>query len=174
MVGLWREISCSSCTSFQQFYFNTWHVEVGLLLDGFLLWISLPEIGISGVRLLLLLFWLLSSWLMGQLVDTMGLKMLQQTLTATKGPAHTQHKLYFFFRNPGRTFHTRSMGKDVHRCGLACDVSDALSEQIAWHNLSTACIISLSIKLVSQSYLGNHRASLQCDPWCASADVPSL
>jgi len=64
-----------------------WHVEVGLLLYGFLLWISLPEIGISWVGWLLLLFWLLGTWLMGQLVDPMRLKVLQQPLTATERPS---------------------------------------------------------------------------------------
>lgn len=64
-----------------------WHVEVRLLLDGLLLWISLPEIGIGWVGRLLLLFRLLSSWLMGQFVDPMGLKVLQQPLTTAKRPS---------------------------------------------------------------------------------------
>ena len=120
----------------------TWHVEVGLLLYGFLLWIGLPEIGIGWVRWLLLLFWLFGTRLMGQLVDSMGLKVLQQPLTATERPAN-MIIIFVFQDNYGRTFHTRSMGKDVHRCGLACDVSDVLSGQIALHNLSRTSIISM-------------------------------
>ena len=67
--------------------FHTWHVEVRLLLDGFLLWISLPEIGVGWVGRLLLLLRLLCSWLVGQLVDPVGLKVLQQPFTATERPA---------------------------------------------------------------------------------------
>ena len=121
--------------------FNTWHVEVGLLLDGFLLWISLPEIGVGWVGRLLFLLRLLCSWLVGQLVDPVGLKVLQQPLTATERPAHIII-IFVFQHHYGRTFHTRSTGKDVHRCGLACGVSDVLSVQIAWHNLNTRRIIS--------------------------------
>lgn len=123
---------------------NTWHVEVGLLLDRFLLWIGLPEICIGWVGRLLLLFQLLSSWLVGQLVDPVGLKVLQQPLTTTEGPAQSTVGIFAVFHyHQGCTFHTQSTGKDVHQCGLACGVLDVLSGQIASHNLNTRCIISL-------------------------------
>ena len=79
--------------------FHTWHVEVRLLLDGFLLWISLPEIGVGWVGRFLLLLRLLCSWLVGQLVDPVGLKVLQQPLTATERPAQSNQHISRFSSN---------------------------------------------------------------------------
>ena len=88
-MGLWGDISCSFRITLASSYAITWHVKVRLLLDGFLLWISLPEIGIGRVAfLLLLLLWLLGARLVSQLVDPVALKVLQQALAATKRPAH--------------------------------------------------------------------------------------